>query len=219
MMTNAESPLDRALKLTLALFPPGPAQPEDIAKNCDDVLSLLQLRGEEVPDAKTLIREVEARVVVWQERSTSLEDRTGHEDWLLAAKSEISWLFWDRYRRYLEQVELLPPAVISRLDESTFRVLEQLERPTRSGEWDRRGLVVGHVQSGKTSHYTTLACKAADAGYKLIVVLTGTHDSLRSQTQLRLDQGLLGFDTNSNPERTRTSRHASASAPCPALSS
>lgn len=194
-MTDIESPLERALKLTLALFPPGPAQPEDIAKNCNDVLTLLQLRGEEIPDAETLVREVEARVVVWQERSTSLEDRTGHEDWLSASKSEISWSFWDRYRRYLEQVELLPPAVISRLDESTFRVLEKLEQPNRSGEWDRRGLVVGHVQSGKTSHYTSLACKAADAGYKLIVVLTGTHDSLRSQTQLRLDQGLLGFDT------------------------
>jgi hypothetical protein len=194
-MTDTESPLDRALKLTLALFPPGPAQPEDIVKNCNDVLSLLALRGEEIPNAETLVREIEARVVVWQERSTSLEDRTGHEDWLSTAKSEINWSFWDRYRRFLEQVELLPPAVISRLDESTFRVLEQLELPTRSGEWDRRGLVVGHVQSGKTSHYTSLACKAADSGYKLIVVLTGTHDSLRSQTQLRLDQGLLGFDT------------------------
>jgi hypothetical protein len=194
-MTDTESPLDRALKLVLALFPPGPAQPADIAKNCDDVLSLFQLRGEEHPDRETLIREVEAKIVVWQERSTSLEDRTGHEDWLSTDRSEIHWSFWDRYRRYLEQVELLPPAVISRLDESTFRVLEQLERPTRPGEWDRRGMVVGHVQSGKTSHYTSLACKAADAGYKLIVILTGTHDSLRSQTQLRLDQGLLGFDT------------------------
>ena len=195
LMTDIESPLERALKLSLALFPPGPAQPGDIVKNCTDVLSLLQLRGEEIPEVGTLIREVEARVVVWQERSTSLEDQQGHEDWLSTARSEISWSFWDRYRRYLEQVELLPPAVISRLDDSTFRVLEKLERPTRSGDWDRRGLVVGHVQSGKTSHYTSLACKAADAGYKLIVVLSGTHDSLRSQTQLRLDQGLLGFDT------------------------
>ena len=194
-MPDTESPLERALKLTLALFPPGPAQAADIARNCSDVLSLLQLRGEDLPDADTLAREVESRVVVWQERSTSLEDRTGHEDWLSAVTTEINWSFWDRYRRYLEQVELLPPAVISRLDESTFRVLEQLEQPNRLGEWDRRGLVVGHVQSGKTSHYTSLACKAADVGYKLIVVLTGTHDSLRSQTQLRLDQGLLGFDT------------------------
>ena len=187
--------MDRALKLALALFPAGHAQVEDITKNCQDVLVLLQLRKEEAPDLESLVREVESRVVVWQERSTSLEDRTGHEDWLATERDNIKWLFWDRYRRYLEQVELLPPAVISRLDDSTFRVLEKLENPNRPSEWDRRGMVVGHVQSGKTSHYTSLVCKAADAGYKLIVILTGTHDSLRSQTQLRLDEGLLGFDT------------------------
>ena len=56
-------------------------------------------------------------------------------------------------------------------------------------------MVVGQVQSGKTANYTGLICKAADAGYKLIVVLAGLHNSLRSQTQLRLDEGFLGFDT------------------------
>ena len=38
-------------------------------------------------------------------------------------------------------------------------------------------------------------CKAADAGYKLLIVLAGVHNSLRSQTQLRVDQGLIGYDT------------------------
>ncbi len=56
-------------------------------------------------------------------------------------------------------------------------------------------MVVGQVQSGKTANYTGLICKAADAGYRLIVVLAGIHNSLRSQTQLRLDEGFLGFDT------------------------
>jgi len=74
-------------------------------------------------------------------------------------------------------------------------VLKRLENPFRSGAWDRRGLVVGQVQSGKTSNYTGLICKAADAGYRLIVVLAGLHDSLRAQTQGRLDEGFLGFDT------------------------
>ena len=60
---------------------------------------------------------------------------------------------------------------------------------------DKKGLVVGQVQSGKTSNYTGLICKATDAGYKLIIVLAGLHNNLRSQTQLRLDEGFLGFDT------------------------
>ena len=70
-----------------------------------------------------------------------------------------------------------------------------LEDPTRDGPWDRRGLVVGHVQSGKTGNYTGLICKAADAGYKIIIVLAGLHNNLRSQTQMRLDEGFLGYET------------------------
>ncbi len=56
-------------------------------------------------------------------------------------------------------------------------------------------MVVGQVQSGKTANYTGLICKAVDAGYKLIIVLAGMQNSLRSQTQLRLDEGFLGFDS------------------------
>ena len=194
-MADSETPLERALRLALNLFLDGPVEYEEIEQNADDVLGMLTRRGEELPDRVSLIRAIEANVAVRQDRSTSLEDRTGHEDWLAGRQSEIHWGLWGRYRRFLEDVELLPRAVVGRLDDTTFRVLEKLESPERAGEWDRRGMVVGHVQSGKTSHYTSLACKAADAGYKLIVVLAGMHNSLRSQTQLRLDEGLLGFDS------------------------
>jgi Z1 domain len=66
---------------------------------------------------------------------------------------------------------------------------------TQRGAFDRRGLVVGLVQSGKTANYTGLICKAIDAGYQLVIVLAGVHNSLRSQTQGRLDEEILGFDT------------------------
>ena len=59
-------------------------------------------------------------------------------------------------------------------------------------------MVVGSVQSGKTANYTGLICKAMDAGYKLIIVLAGIHSNLRAQTQLRIDEGVLGFDTQKN---------------------
>lgn len=55
----------------------------------------------------------------------------------------------------------------------------------------RRGLVVGHVQSGKTANYTATIAKAADWGYSLVVVLSGLHTSLRRQTQARLDQDVV----------------------------
>src|SRR4029077_15652246 len=89
------------------------------------------------------------------------------------------------------------------LDPSSDAVLGLLEDPEREGPWDRRGLVVGHVQSGKTGHYTGLISKAADAGYKIIIVLAGLHNNLRSQTQMRLDEGFLGFETNPVPTDIR----------------
>ena len=58
-------------------------------------------------------------------------------------------------------------------------------------------MVVGHVQSGKTANYIGLACKAADSGYKVIIILAGMLNTLRNQTQLRLDNGFLGIDTHS----------------------
>lgn len=61
--------------------------------------------------------------------------------------------------------------------------------------WSRRGMVVGHVQSGKTQNYTGLICKAADVGYRLIVVIAGIHNNLRNQTQARIDEGFIGRDT------------------------
>ena len=56
---------------------------------------------------------------------------------------------------------------------------------------------MGHVQSGKTTNYIGLICKAADAGYKVIIVIAGIHNSLRNQTQRRIDEGFIGFDSAS----------------------
>ncbi len=77
----------------------------------------------------------------------------------------------------------------------TDDILDRIANPSTPGVWDKRGMVVGQVQSGKTSNYTGLINKAADAGYKLIVVLAGMHDLLRSQTQIRIDEGFIGKTT------------------------
>ena len=76
-------------------------------------------------------------------------------------------------------------------------MMEEIEDPEREGPWDRRGLVVGHVQFGKTANYAGLICKAVDAGYKLIIVLAGMHNALRQQTQRRLDRDFLGYISTS----------------------
>jgi hypothetical protein len=122
-----------------------------------------------------------------------LKTRGGsHIDWLNAARRK-DWHYWRRYRDYQESK--LSDVVVDGLDESTGDILGLLEDPLRADPWDRRGLVVGHVQSGKTSNYTGLINKAADAGYKIIIVLAGLHNNLRSQTQIRLEEGFLGYET------------------------
>ena len=144
---------------------------------------------------ETLARDLSELYNVFTGEGAILTDAKDHEDWLPQRRAEINWDFWDRYALYLEQEKKLPPLVLAKLDDLTGRIMGMLEDPKRPHEWDRRGMVVGQVQSGKTANYTGLICKAADAGYKLIVVMAGIHNSLRSQTQLRLDEGFLGRDT------------------------
>jgi len=52
---------------------------------------------------------------------------------------------------------------------------------------------MGYVQSGKTANYCSLIAKSADLGYKLVIVLSGIHNSLRLQTQRRVNRAL-GID-------------------------
>lgn len=134
-----------------------------------------------------------------------LEGRQRREPWLkdFRADQKSKWEFWTRYAEYLEKQKKFSPSVILQLDELTDKVLDKLFNPQRSEiQISKKGLVVGQVQSGKTANYTGLICKAADAGFNLIVVLAGIHNNLRSQTQNRIDEGFLGFDTQY--ERTHT---------------
>lgn len=125
-------------------------------------------------------------------KSTTMRNDTDHVEWLFASRKR-DWRYWRRYRYYLESK--LSDVVVDGLDEATEDILKLLEDPKRTDPWDRRGLVVGHVQSGKTSNYSGLICKAADAGYKIIIVLAGMHNNLRSQTQMRLEESFLGYET------------------------
>ncbi len=116
-----------------------------------------------------------------------------HEDWLSEVKDKSDyWQYWERFERHLYQENKLPHKVIGSLGDLTDDILCRIESPERPGPWDRRGLVVGEVQAGKTGNYTALICKAIDAGYKVIIVLAGLHKNLRSQTQIRLDSCIRG---------------------------
>jgi Z1 domain-containing protein len=193
--SGTDDAIDQALRLVLAMLAQDrPPTAKEIDESVGLVWMMQHSRGATV-DRDVLLKEIESKVAIWQDDSVGLVDNRDHVEWLTEARLDRQWEFWGRYRRYLEDVRLMPPLVVRRLDQSTDRILSRIEDPLRAGRWRRTGLVAGQVQSGKTGNYIGLACKAADAGYKLIVVLAGIHNSLRSQTQLRIDEGLLGFDT------------------------
>lgn len=146
-------------------------------------------------DRNYLIREVESLYNIRMDDFRIIEDEERRTPWIGNAKANITWSFWNRYRDYLQIEKNYSDTVLNQIDKLTDRTLDGLFNPTEKIIVGKKGLVVGQVQSGKTSNYTGLICKAADAGYKLIIVLAGIHNNLRSQTQLRLDEGFLGFDT------------------------
>ena len=171
----------------------GAVTPSLIAEKVDFVAN--NLYPDEDIDRKEAVAELIRRFSLWIGGAITLSDKTGHKDWLTASRCK-DWRYWQRYREFLESG--MSVKAVDSLDAATNNILELLEDPQREGYWDRRGLVVGHVQSGKTGNYTGLICKAADAGYKIIIVLAGLHNNLRSQTQIRLEEGFLGYETTAN---------------------
>jgi hypothetical protein len=168
---------------------------EAISQQIDLVLAMKPSWGNGL-DREKVTDELIRRFSVWIGKDTTLKNEEDHVHWLNTSR-KTNWRYWPRYREWMEAK--LSWKAIDALDRSTDTILGLIEDPLREDPWDRRGLIVGHVQSGKTGSYTGLICKAADAGYKIVIVLAGMHNNLRSQTQVRLDEGFLGFATSSNP--------------------
>ena len=112
--------------------------------------------------------------------------------WFDRAVQEQAGFYWRHYRRLLLDVDGWPAASAESLARATGQVVERLAEPVRDDVLQSRGLVVGFVQSGKTANFTGVIARAVDAGYRLIIVLAGTTNLLRSQTQRRIDKQLVG---------------------------
>jgi hypothetical protein len=112
-------------------------------------------------------------------------------DWLKAA-DRSEWYYWTTLRQYWVDQNGWSNKIVQSVDDTTDKILRQLPHPSAT-EFNIRGLVLGYVQSGKTANYTALIAKAADAGYRLIIVLSGIDNGLRLQTQVRLKRELVGY--------------------------
>ena len=185
--------LNNAVLTIRTLLPEsGTVTRDDIEKQVDFVLTNPKFRE---LDRSALIREIESLYRIRIDEFRMIEDNERKRPWVKEKEKNIEWNFWNRYKTYLQYKKNYAPDTIDHLDRLTTKTLDGLYDPSLDLGFDKKGLVVGQVQSGKTSNYTGLICKAADAGYNMIIILAGLHNNLRTQTQLRIDEGFLGFDT------------------------
>jgi len=182
-----------AQSLLVAEKDKGPITAALITEKVNIAAAVVAPGNEQSIDTAAAISELIRRFSLWIGQDTAMADITGHEAWLGAARKK-DWRYWPRYQDMLERS--MSSTAVEAVNVSTDRILGLMEDPARPGAWDRRGLVVGHVQSGKTANYSGLICKAADSGYKIIIILAGLHNNLRSQTQIRLEEGFLGYETS-----------------------
>lgn len=146
------------------------------------------LSDEEVNEVSASIK---SEFSIKLDKGTLIEEE-GHERWFLAKKAQLDMKYWARYRKYLLMDQGFSTQVVNTMDDILDTLTDLLGDPNRTVAYKRRGLIIGDVQSGKTSNYTGLICKAVDSGYKVIVLLTGTLEKLRQQTQQRIDEGFVG---------------------------
>jgi hypothetical protein len=130
--------------------------------------------------------------VIGGKSAVSIDGESDHKKWYTRDFLKKGG-FWDRFNKYINSPEKrLPTPVIKQLDEDTDEIVSRLGNPNQAETFKRRGMVFGDVQAGKTMNYSAVINKACDAGYKVIIVLSGTTESLRSQTQERLDYDFVG---------------------------
>lgn len=140
-------------------------------------------------------RELETHFDVKMERGVLIQgeeqQRLDNTWWTASKKQTGDNYYWSRYKDYISKD--FSPEVVRVIDVDTDIIMDNIENPENE-RFSRYGMIVGHVQSGKTANYSALVCKAVDAGYKFIVVIAGGINKLRNQTQGRLNESFIGQD-------------------------
>jgi len=189
MSTTTSEALAAASTQLLRLDPP-PTEAE-IDEVLDRMSSAFGAAAETVAIARRLLH---SRFAIRMDMGQTITSEDDHAPWLDARRGAIEPFYWNRYRELLLGLGW-SPLVAATLDRSNDELLDLLGNPAEKAPWQRRGLVMGDVQSGKTASYAGLVCKAADADYRMIILLTGTLENVRRQTQERLDHAFIGFDS------------------------
>jgi hypothetical protein len=163
---------------------------DSIRQNVTEANKIIQATSEEVESA---IKKLEAENEILMETGFSIEDKEIHQDWFNPFDFDLA--YWKDYREYLLKRKNFPIDIVEKMDQISNKITNLLGNPNASDNFARKGLIIGDVQSGKTSSYLSVMNKAADVGYKYIVLLAGSMNTLRSQTQERVDEGFIGTDS------------------------
>lgn len=139
-----------------------------------------------------ILKRLKQNLVIQMDVGIYINDRNnGHQSWLPAKRADFDFFFWNRYKKYLEEVKHWNPRVTANLGKVSDEILDLCGDPSENS-FLIKGLVLGDVQSGKTANYTAICNKAADTGYRIIIILAGMQENLRQQTQERLDTEFTG---------------------------
>lgn len=162
---------------------------DEVSMLRQSLLAVYPVSDEEFAEIK---RKLKANIVVRMDLGILIKDRQQHLPWLLKRRSELDFFFWNRYKKFLEEIKHWNPRVTGNLGRVSDEIVDYLGDPKSDAPFQRRGLILGDVQSGKTANYTAICNKAADTGYRVIIILAGTMENLRQQTQERLDAEFSG---------------------------
>ena len=159
---------------------------------------------EYLDDLDHIIVEVEEIVGVRMDLGAVITDNKNQHDerWVKRIDDEGVCAYTKAYHDLLQDEKGWSSALVKDLLRESKKILGLLQDPASDGNWKRMGMVIGHVQSGKTANYLSVLTQAADAGYKFIVVIAGTQNALRKQTQLRIEEGFIGR-THGRDKRSR----------------
>lgn len=170
---------------------------DSIKKYIENSSKSLELFGKSPTqdDIDQAIRELESQMEISMDLGVYISDDEYHQSWF--DPGNYSLLYWNDYENFLMQRKNFPNDTINSMDVVSSAIVNLLGDPSSTKPFARKGLVIGDVQSGKTSNYLSVMTKAADTGYQYFILLAGTMKNLRSQTQERIDEGFLGFNSSS----------------------
>jgi len=126
-------------------------------------------------------------------------DDSHNPEWI--NDNDFEYYYWNKYREFLIEQGDIPDESLQAVDSDTKSMLSFFGDPSSDKPFSRKGMIIGDVQSGKTTNFNAIICKAADAGYKLIIVLAGGLTMLRNQTQERLDEAFIGYHVLNNEKK------------------